>query len=144
MRHTDFNFALAKSEDIDSARRMSDIINERLVFFPFMELMTKWMAFRLEDGSSDRVIYDTRGDAVRHQSNENLCCYFTFRNCPGGVQMRDTWLFMQFHRHAYQRGARMADVEDRQNGGRDFILPVERMGVANQVSKLILPRGMKR
>jgi hypothetical protein len=142
MRHADFNFALAKAEDIDSAKRMSEVINERLAWFPFLELMTKWMAFRLEDGSSDRIVYDSRAEAVRHQTNENLCCYFAFKNCPGGVQVRDAWLYMQFHRHAYSRGARLADPDDR-NGGRDFILPVTRQGVAAQVSKLIVPRGFR-
>jgi hypothetical protein len=138
MRHHDFNFALAKAEDIDSAKRMADIINERLTWFPFHELASKWMAFKLENGDSDKQMYDTRRDAVRHQVNENLCCYFTFRNCPGGVQLRDAWLYMQFHRHAYSKGARLADP-DNANGGRDFILPITRSGVASQVSKLIVP-----
>jgi len=138
MRHNDFNFALAKSEDIDSAQRMADIINERCTWFPFSVLQSKWMAFRLQDGSSDKQLYDTRKDAVRHQTNENQCCFFSFRNAPGGVQTRDIWLYMQFHRHAYSRGARMNDPEA-QNGGRDFIMPVERQGVVRQVSKLIIP-----
>ena len=139
-RHHDFNFALAKSEDIDAAQRFADIVNERVTWFPFSVLVNKWMAFKLEDGSSDKVMYDTRRDAVKHQANENLCCYFTFRNCPGGIQTRDAYLYMQFHRHAYSRGARLADPDDR-NGGRDFIEPVSRLGVASQAQRLILPRG---
>ena len=139
-RHRDFNFALAKGEDIDAAKRMAEIVNERLSWFPFSELVNKWMAFKLENGDSDKIMYDSRRECVRHQSQENLCCYFTFRNCPGGVQIRDAYLFMQFNRHAYSRGARMADPDDR-NGGRDFIHPISRLHTAAQVNKLILPRG---
>lgn len=136
MRHYDFNFALAKSEDIDAAQRAADVINERLTWFPFAVLASKWMAFKLQDGNSDKVIYDTRRDAVKHMPDH--ACYFTFRNCPGGVQTRDMWLYMQFHRHAYSRGARLTDPDDR-NGGKEFILPVTRSGVAAQVSRLYLP-----
>lgn len=140
MRHYNFNFALASSESIDAAKRASEIINERLTWFPFTVLSTKWMAFKLEDGSSDKVIYDSRRDAVRHQPNENQACYFTFLNTPGGVQTRDMWLYMQFHRHAYMRGARLADPDDR-NGGKEFLLPITRSGVVGQVNRLYLPKG---
>lgn len=137
-RHFNFNFALAKREDIDSAQRMADIVNERLTWFPFAVLASKWMAFKLENGDSDKNLYDTRADAVRHQSNENLCCFFSFKNSPGGIEMRDAWLYMQFHRHAYSRGARLSDPGQR-DGGRDFALPIERSEVVAQMSKLIVP-----
>lgn len=136
MRHQDFDWTFARQEDIDSAKRMCDTINGRIAFIPFMDLRTKWMAFKLQDGSSNGDLYDTRKDAVRF--NPEYCCYFTFLNTPGGATVRDIWLYMQFHRHAYSRGARMADPDDN-NGGKDFLLPVTRSGVASQVSKLIIP-----
>lgn len=135
-RHHDFNFALASQEEIDSAKRMTDIVNERCTWFPFSVLCTKWMAFRLQDGSSDKQMYDTRRDCVRH--NPDYACYFTFRNTPGGINERDAFLFMQFNRHAFKRGARMSDPDD----NREFITPLSLPQMARQSgSKLILPKG---
>jgi len=95
----------------DAAKRMSDRVNLMLIAQPWEILKTSWMAFKLVDGDSDGVLYDTREDAVKHQLHENLCAYFFMRTALGGVPVRDCQLFLDLHRHVYDNGGRMADVK---------------------------------
>ena len=93
----------------DAAKRMSDHINGLIMFTPW-EARNGWMAFRLQDGGSDGVLYPTRQDAIAHQSNEKLCAYFSFKSAMGGTNPRDCQLFLNVHRHAYSvDGGRMAE-----------------------------------
>lgn len=88
---------------------MADVINLRVSFTQWDELIHGWMAFKLEDGSSDGVLYDTRADAVNHQLHETLCAYFCMRNAQGGVTPKDCQLFLNVHRQIYDSGGRLAD-----------------------------------
>jgi hypothetical protein len=100
---------------------MSDAINARITFSQPWEIRNCWMAFRLADGSHDGTLYDTKQDAVKHQSDENLCAYFCFRNALGGVSPKDCQIFLDLHRHLYDAGGRLADP-DSPTGGPDLIL----------------------
>ena len=93
----------------DAAKRMSDRINLMLIAQPWEILKTSWMAFKLEDGDSDGVLYDTRQDAIDHQLHENLCAYFFLRTALGGVPLRDCQLFLDMHRYVYDNGGRMTE-----------------------------------
>jgi len=90
---------------------MSDNINARLAFTPHWEIKDCWLAFRLEDGSSDGTLYDTRADALRFQLHPELCAYFCFRNALGGVNPHDCQLFMDMHREAYDHGMGLHDPD---------------------------------
>lgn len=93
----------------DAAKRMSDNINAILTYTPW-EARNGWMAFRLADGGSDGTLYDTRADAIRHQSDEKLCAYFCLKSAMGGTNARDCQLFLNVHRHAYSvDGGHMAE-----------------------------------
>lgn len=100
---------------------MCDNINARIVFTPPEELARGWMAFALADGSTDGTVYPSKAEAIRHQSNEFLFCYFSFRRCMGGANPKDCQLFLEYNRHAYDQGFRLADPESP-----EFILPLAR------------------
>lgn len=108
----------------DDARRISDRINAWLVFHGPWELRTKWAAFRLQDGTCDGNLYDTKLDAVRHVPNENYFAFFCFRNAVGGVNERDMqiWLNMQRYISANSDVVRLAQPEVA-SGGPDLIIP---------------------
>lgn len=95
----------------DAAKRMSDIINGRLAFSQDWGIRSSWMAFRLSDGGSDNVVYDTRVDAISHQIHENLCAYFCFRNAMGGTTPRDCQIFLDVHRAAYDSNMRLSEPQ---------------------------------
>jgi hypothetical protein len=69
------------------------------------------MAFRLSDGDSDKVLYDTRADAIAHQPDERWACYFHMRNAMGGAKPLDCQLYINLHRQVYDAGGRLADPE---------------------------------
>lgn len=49
----------------DAGARMCDVLNAAIIANG-LAATGRWMAFRLDDGSSDKVIYDTRADAITH------------------------------------------------------------------------------
>ena len=104
----------------DDAKRASDIVNSYLSFIPFDELKNKWLAIRLSDGGYDGNLYDSKADAVRHQSDEFLCAYVCFRNLIGGATPREMEIFLRFNRDAYDAGFRLPDPDAR-SGGPDVL-----------------------
>lgn len=126
MRANDLEKSPQYKELIDAGKRASDIANLYITFMDQWELRSKWLAFRLNDGSSDGVLYDTRKDAVKHQFDERRCAYFSFRNCLGGTNARDMAIFLNFCREAYDAGFRLIDPDDA-SGGRE-ILPTYDVG----------------
>lgn len=109
----------------DAARRMSDTVNGVLTFHSRdWEIKDCWMAFRLSDGGSDGVVYDSRRAAIDHQVHETLCAYFSFRNV-GSANPRDCQIFLDMHRAAYDAGMRLAEPEAPQlivpTGYHDFL-----------------------
>jgi hypothetical protein len=49
----------------DAGARMADVANAAVIANG-LQATGRWLAFRLEDGRSDGVIYDTRPDAITH------------------------------------------------------------------------------
>ena len=78
----------------------------------------KWVAVRLRDGRSDGVLYDTKRDAVRHQSDEKLSAYVCIP--PNGMTPCRAESFLSTMRRLYDAGWRLTDPDDR-NGGPDLI-----------------------
>lgn len=105
----------------DAARRMSDIVNAMITFHGPFEIASKFMSFRLTDGTSDGALYDTKREAVRHVSNEKYFAFFCFRSAMGGMSPKDAQIFLDVHRHAYDNGGHLADPDD-MRGGRDMIV----------------------
>lgn len=105
----------------DAAKRASDQVNAFLTFTPFDELKNGWMAFALADGANDGVVYPSREDAIRHQSNASLYGYVSFRALMGGANPKDMQLWLDVQRDAYDAGLNFHEPEAPQ-----LILPVQR------------------
>lgn len=84
----------------DEAKRMSDCVNLHITCNPVWELNTKWLAFRLQDGTSDGALYDSREEAIHHQPYPDRCCFFTFRSAMGGVTPKDMQIWLEMERNA--------------------------------------------
>jgi hypothetical protein len=109
----------------DAAKRASDIVNSYIAFVPWEELRTKVIAIRLSDGGYDGNLYDSKREAVRHQSDEFLCAYVFFRNLMGGASPREMEIFLKWNRDAYDAGFRLPDPME-VNGGPDLIMTTGR------------------
>lgn len=105
----------------DYARRCADIINDLRASHEFNELCNKWVAIRLSDGGSDKTLYDSKADAIRHQLHEQQCAYISFRNLMNGITAREAKVFLDFTRQAYDSGMRLVDPDDT-HGGQDLFL----------------------
>jgi hypothetical protein len=90
---------------------MAEYINIMVIAHPWASICNGWMAFKLVDGSTDGVLYETRKDAIKHQLDERWCCYFFMRAAMGGVKPLDCQLYINMHRQAYDGGMRLAEPE---------------------------------
>lgn len=120
---------------------MSDAINMYRMNMPWEWLKDKWMAFSLQDGTSDGVLYDSKQDAVRHQLHEFQCCYIAFVNLMGGAKPVECMTFLNFTRDAYDSGMRLVDPDD-VNGGRDVVPTATAIDNMRGKVRLIVEQGM--
>lgn len=70
----------------------------------------RWIAARLSDGGTDGNVYDTRGDAIRHQLHEEQCCYVLIPPM-GQMPPHEATAFLEFHRRRVKAGFSMVDPE---------------------------------
>lgn len=105
----------------DAAKRAADIVNGYLAWMPIDELRRKYIAIQLSDGGSDGTLYDSKRDAVRHQLDESVCAYVSFRNLLNGATYREMEIFLKFNRDAYDAGLRLTDP-DEAHGGREVLM----------------------
>jgi hypothetical protein len=103
----------------DAARRMADHINSLIVFKSWEELTNGYMAFRLDDGSSNGTLFASKADALRFTDGK-YHAYFCFRQAMGGVTPLDCQLFLDVHRYIYDNGGHLTDPDIRQ--ARDIII----------------------
>lgn len=102
----------------DAAKRLCDDYNLHRVAAPY-DSIGKWMATSLHDGSSDRVLYDSKLDAVTHQHhNEQWYTYVCIRPC--GMAVCEAEVMLTSARSLYDKGMRMTDP-DHKHGGPDII-----------------------
>lgn len=112
------------SQDLlDAGKRASDFVNNYLTLQEPWEIRNCFLAFKLADGSTDGVLYDTKRDAARHQKgNEQQYYYFCFRNCLGGTNPREMAIVLKFARDAYRNPKfRLVDPDD-QFGGKQVLM----------------------
>lgn len=117
----------------DAAKRISDAATLAWVFRGWDGSVGRWMAFALEDGSTDHSVYDTKRDAVLHVSNELNYAFFKLH--PMGMSICEAEIMLQFTRDAVKRGFRLADP-DKANGGPDLIPRIGSEKVSNQLYAL--------
>ena len=95
---------------MDAGKRMADQINARLTFGNPFELRTSFMAFYLNDGSTNGDVYENLKDAKRF-TDPSRVCYFSFLNYLGGISAYECAVYLQFHREAREVGLGQADSE---------------------------------
>jgi len=101
---------------------MSDAVKLACVFHSWEERKNGWMAFKLEDGSTDHTIYPSKTAAIEHQSNEHYCFYLALRGCPAGMPERDAQVMLEYQRYCYDQGLPLIDPQS------SLIFPVSRGG----------------
>lgn len=125
----------------DAAKRASDIVNSYAVFTPWDELVNSWVALRLIDGGHDGTLYSSKRDAVRHQSREQLCAYYSYRfHGTKGTSPKDMQIYLDYHRLAYDNGFRLPDPDD-PTGGPDLIMPITNTQLFGQLERLQIRDG---
>ena len=92
-----------------AAKRCSDAVNLHVSAIGF-DAARKFVAVSLADGRSDNVLYDTKADAVRHQTNEFTYAYVCIP--PSGMSVCQAESFMATNRKLYDAGFRMSDPRD--------------------------------
>lgn len=106
----------------DAAKRVSDMINMHwsaaIAAKNWDGIISRWVVFRLQDGTGGTDLYDTKRDAVRHQPDPSRCMFL--RLAPGGMGVCEAELQLRTHRQLFDNGARMADP-DHVRGGPDLI-----------------------
>ena len=106
----------------DAARRASDTVNTYLAYRGWDEIKHCWLAFTMDTGESDGVLYESKRDAVRHQSDEFKRFYVALRGLgPGGAKPHEMAVFFQFQRDAYDAGFRLPDP-DAKDGGPEVLM----------------------
>lgn len=126
----------------DAAKRLSDTYNLHRIGAGW-KAVRRWIAVRLDDGTSDQVLYDTKLDAVTHQ-HHNEKFYAFIRIVPSSMTECDAEIMLRTHRTLYENGLRIADP-DHKHGGMDVI---KRSSIEDQFAQirgintnLILPEG---
>lgn len=122
--------------ELDAAKRISATVNAQAVAQPFEVLVRSWMAFKLSDGTSDGVLYDSRADAIAHQSDERTCLYLCLREAPGGMLPMQARALIRFHRMVYDAGGRVTHPSDRQ-----LIMPLANEDLMSQYRRLLRTSG---
>ena len=79
----------------------------------------KWFAVALADGRSDGVLYDSRGDAVRHQRHNEVRYWFVPITI-GTLSVCDAQIVLAHHRATARQSAALLD-RDHAAGGRQLI-----------------------
>lgn len=93
--HSDAAFRIT---DVYTMHRLADLYG----------CIGQWIACRLDDGSSDNVLYDSKQAAIRHQHhNEN---YYTFiQIVPAQMTACEAEVMLKVARMIYDKGGRMTD-----------------------------------
>jgi hypothetical protein len=117
----------------DAAQRFSDTYNLHRIGAGY-DAIGKWFAARLDDGTTDNVLYDDKYSCVIHQKHNEQ--FYTFvKICPSDMDPCEAEVMLGTARKLYKGGMRMADP-DHKHGGLDLM---KRLMVEDQ---LALYRGV--
>jgi hypothetical protein len=121
----------------DAGKRAYDIARSYCAYIGYDERVRSWVAFRLEDGGSDGTLYPSKVDAIRHQTYEQQCGYFSYRGSPNGfASAKDAAIWLEYHRQLYSAGGRLVDPDDA-HGGPDIIMPTAKEQLMDQLRSML-------
>lgn len=115
----------------DDAKRLSDAA---MLHWTAVEWFSvgKFIAFSLNDGSTDSTLYPSRIAAVNHQVNEYNCGYIHLH--PGGMSVCEAAIVLKAARQLSKSFPASKD------SSRQVILPITREGLSRQMRALSLRR----
>lgn len=129
----------------DAAKRCADVVNLALSA-EGTDAVGKWLAIKLEDGSSDRTLYAHQSDAVGAMwPNERRYCYI--RVPRQWVTLCEAESFLRMNRLRYEAGMDvMPDPRDVKRPGamRDVIEPLTRSAHAAMIEQMLQGTGIRR
>lgn len=100
------------SNSIDAGKRMSDIVNSQVYLHDFDEIVRSFMAFSLDDGSSDNTLYPSMSAARSHQRGDNRnYAYISLRSSPSGMPKKEAWHVLLWWRAAREIGGQAPDPD---------------------------------
>lgn len=117
----------------DAAKRISDATILAWVACGWDGYVSHWMAFSLQSGISDQILYPTKRAAVTHVDNEFRYMYVKMH--PNGMTACEAEIMLKFTREAHAAGFRLADP-DAKTGGPDLIPRIGYENVYNQIRAL--------
>jgi hypothetical protein len=121
----------------DAGKRAFDIVRSYCAFVEYETRVRGWVALRLEDGGSDGTLYDSKIDAIKHQTYEQQCGYFSYRGAPNGfTSAKDAAIWLEYHRQLYSAGGRLVDPDDA-HGGPDIIMPTAEEQLMGQLRRML-------
>jgi hypothetical protein len=101
----------------DAARRMADAVNIHIAVQGFAA-SGKWVACKLADGASDGALYDTKMQAMTHQTmDEKYYAYVMIP--PTGMTYGQAERYLMFVRQCYDNGFKVRESD----GDRTALLP---------------------
>jgi hypothetical protein len=121
------------TEVLDAAKRVADIINGQAIAQPFDVLIRSVMAFSLEDGQSDGVLYDSQTDAMARQSRP--CMYLSLREAPGGILPMQAQSILTYWRMIQDAGG------GPESGPRAMVMPLAREDMLSQMKRMLASSG---
>lgn len=129
----------------DAAKRCADAVN-LAISAEGTDAIGKWLAIKLEDGSSDRTVYPHQSDAVGTMwPDERLYCYI--RIPRQWVTQCEAESFLRMNRMRYDAGMNvMPDPRDVKRPGavRDVIQPLTRTAHAEMIEQMARALGIRR
>lgn len=92
----------------DGARRIYETYHLHRLAGDMFDVIGKWFAAKLSDGTTDNVLYDTKAEAISHQHhNEN---YYTFICIsPANMTVCSAEVMLTLARKLYDAGLRQSD-----------------------------------
>jgi hypothetical protein len=96
----------------DPAKRLSDTYMLHRIANPDHSV-GKWFAVRLNDGTGDGVLYDTRRECIRHQRHAaRWCAYIRIEPC--GMSVCEAETFLRSSRQAVESTGELMSDPDRE------------------------------
>jgi hypothetical protein len=137
MEHTHYCRTLEHS---DAAKRIADTFSLHRIADPIGNV-GRWFAVAIADGTTDNVLYGSRGEAVKYQHHNEW--YFAYiQIVPATMSICDAEIFLSGVRKTYDARKALMD-RDHPQGGLEIIprLTVEdqRAQIAGIPTNLIVP-----
>jgi hypothetical protein len=118
----------------DDARRVADTTKLAWVVYGYEGYVNRWMAFKLQDGTSDNAMYPSKLDAMQHCSN-HYRYMFCHMSTHGGMSDCEAEIMLTLHRRARDRDIATPQLH-LPHGGPDIIPRIGHDKVTNQIRAL--------